>query len=210
MKTRKLTALLLASTMLLSAAGCTIRRSEVQKEYIEALEDVDFVKHSSNNKDDIKDGAYTSTKSPEAIEEFFDECKFDTPDEYDVHCLTYALKRNKDKETKKVNYLTSFLIEFKDEDDAEDAFEDIIDFYYDMNDEYDTYYNVENAIDADDDYFYLFAQDGTTSISVAIVLVDENIYFIEAQGYGDEMEDYVDLVNDLCDSLGFDNPSDLL
>lgn len=211
MTKKKITAVLLSGALLFSLTGCSemlekgSERNKKHKEYIEAIEDIGFNKHKNNNKKDIKKGAYQEINSSSGIEDFFDDLKFEEPDAKDIRKLTIALRKEGNSQ------FVSFLAEFKEEDEAEDYFEEMCDFYIDLSNEYDNIYGVEVGIDSDDDYLYLAATDSNDGeLNIVIILDEYNIYYICGSIYDGDDYEYIELVADLCDSLGFDNPEDYL
>ena len=207
---KKIISLVLVASFTLGLTGCSIlengaKRNKKQAEYVEAIEDLGFKKHESNNKKDIKKGAYQVINSKSGIEDFFDDFQFDEPDAKDIAKVTMALKKEDN------NQFVSFLAEFRDEDDAEDYFGDICEFYEDLYEKYENQYGIEAGFDSDDEYLYLAATDNSDGeLNVAIVLDGYNVYYIIATISDSDDYDYIELVADLCDSLGFDNPEDYL
>ncbi|MCQ2532573.1 MAG: hypothetical protein MJ093_07700 [Saccharofermentans sp.] len=215
MNKKKITATILAAGMLLSMTGCSeildkaSKKSANQSAFIEAVEEIGFDKHKDKS-DDIEDGAYMTVKTKDAFEDFFEDFDFDEPDAKEIDRLTYALKVTKNKETKKKNQFVAFLCEFKDEDEAEDFFDGIIEFYEGTMEEYDGFYNVDYGYDMDDDYLYMAAEDEQGQVRIAVVIDDTSVYYVMCIAYTDDADDYVDLVDDLCDELDFEKPSQYL
>lgn len=214
MKTRKIISATLCATLVFGMTGCDFLKDSTQKqkkEFIDVLEDLDFVEYE--RKKDLKTGVYASITDADDIEDFFDLFTFPTPDEDDVARLSYGFREEEDGDY--LNQLAVTLTQFKDEDDAEDFYEDLLDFYVGLAEQGEgSIYTDVGYSDEDDEEYYLainIDENGEIAqVRITLHRDDECVYFILCLAYNDNAEDYVDLADSISKKLGFDKPSSYL
>ena len=220
MKLRKITSIVICSSILLGLTGCDALKNMSAKnkkmaKVLETLEDMGFKEYEK--KKDIKTGVFESTKEPDRIEEFFDCYEFPAADEDDITRLTFGQRlEESDLGDDYDNQFVGIYVEFADEDDAEDYYDDLVDFYEGVYDRYSSLSDDSIEIGYDENKgtmiiaFDIDDYSAELSVRAGAVLDDNGVYFVLSIGYEDSAEEYADLADDFFDGLKLDEPSSCL
>ncbi|MCQ2527679.1 MAG: hypothetical protein MJ108_01015 [Saccharofermentans sp.] len=209
MKTKKITAVVLASVMMLSLAGCS---TTTNNKYAKALDAIGY-EHVKSDKDiedrmdeATEDGFYLSTSKKADIESFCDGFTYIDAD--DCKSLTAGMKMTEDG-----SELIVLSVTFKDADAAEDFMDEMKDEFGGMGEVYGGFSGVDYADDEDDDYFKLALKSDDYDMEMYIdITIDGkvvNMVMVMASGE-DDREEIVGDMEDFYKEIDEDSPADLL
>lgn len=224
MKVKKIVSILLVSSLAVSISGCSFVNSTYDKtrkaieklgieeekaeKFFDELEEID--------EKDWEDGLFSETSDSKYIKEFikYRDSAFGLK-KTNVNQVLFAQELSFDSGLE-VSSFRITCIEFKDEESAEDFFENIIDAYENMDDIFSGYSDdaLDFETDTSDDYFYMALElhSGIISNSCYVVSsIDKNVVtLLVVSTTDDDKDEFVDMMEEFCEEAGYDNPVDLL
>lgn len=219
MKTKKIIAVVMTASMLMSLAACSFGNKT--KKFVNYAEDLGYEEVESkeytklDKKDgDLEDGCYSVATNKDDIKKLLKKVDADVKAD-DLTALFFASQEEENEEKDEFNSFGFFVMEFKNEDDAEEFFEDYSDEFDEQFDRLESYSSYGDMEQDDDDNFYMFAVDvdiygSNMSMRTAIYLDGKEVICVISKGYYSDADDYTDLLDDFCKEFDLESPSDLL
>ncbi|MCQ2529181.1 MAG: hypothetical protein MJ108_08730 [Saccharofermentans sp.] len=223
MKTKKILATTMAVGMTLSMTlgmtGCAAISNPLKK-YTNVLDDMDFEKVDAQDyrkmdeeDGDFEDGAYALSNNARYFKGLVGDFTYADITGSELASVLAARKWVEDEDHS--SNFSVYILQYKNEDDAEDFFDDLDELLGEDTEYFDFWRDYGDfEAESDDDYYLLAGYVETDKVERYLRVVayrdGKTVVVARAVSQGDDAEDFVDLMDDFCDGADLENPSDLL
>lgn len=223
MKTKKILATIMAVgmtlAMVLNMTGCDAFNSPIKK-YKDVIEDMDFENvdgHEYRKLDtedgDFEDGVYAISSKSRDFKGMVDD--FSYADITGSELSSVLVARKWVEEDDNSSNFSVYVFQYKNEDDAEDFFDDLDEVLGEDTERFDFWNDYGDfEVEADDEYYLLAGYVEMDNVERYLRVVayrdGKTVVVARAVSQGKDAEDYVDLMDDFCDGADIENPGDLL
>lgn len=223
MKTKKILATTMAIGMTLSMSmsmtGCAAISNPLKK-YTNVLDDMDFEKVDAQDyrkmdeeDGDFEDGAYALSNNARYFKGLVGDFTYADITGSELASVLAARKWVEDEDHS--SNFSVYILQYKNEDDAEDFFDDLDELLGEDTEYFDFWRDYGDfEAESDDDYYLLAGYVETDKVERYLRVVayrdGKTVVVARVVSQGDDAEDFVDLMDDFCDGADLENPSDLL